>query len=96
MLLNDSATPADDAAWTLPVKVEALAKSSQPRRHRRRAGAAGRWSEGLGELLGHLVGDGWMTDVQTGWVYGGDDIGDGLADSHEGLLRELDRRRSRA
>ena len=37
--------------------------------------------------LGHLVGDGWMTDVQTGWVYGGDDIDDGLARSHEGLLR---------
>ena len=30
-----------------------------------------------------------MTDVQTGWVYGGDDIADGLLDSHEGLLTEL-------
>ena len=27
--------------------------------------------------------------MQTGWVYGGDDIDDGLADAHEGLLREL-------
>src|SRR5438309_6417623 len=48
-----------------------------------------RWSEGLGELLGHLVGDGCMTDVQTQWVYGGDDIDDGLCGSHEGMLREL-------
>src|SRR5207244_3558190 len=47
------------------------------------------WSEGLGQLLGHLVGYGWMTDVQTGWVYGGDDIDDGLCGSHEGMLREL-------
>ncbi|MGH3046400.1 MAG: LAGLIDADG family homing endonuclease, partial [Gaiellaceae bacterium] len=39
--------------------------------------------------MGHLVGDGWITDVQTGWVYGGDDIDDGLCGSHEGLLREL-------
>ncbi len=48
-----------------------------------------RWSEGLGELTGHLIGDGWLTDVQTGWVYGNDDIQDGLADAHEGLLSEL-------
>jgi ribonucleoside-diphosphate reductase alpha chain len=27
--------------------------------------------------------------VQTGWVYGGDDINDGLLDSHQGLLKEL-------
>src|SRR5262249_36356678 len=48
-----------------------------------------RWSEGLAELTGHLVGDGWLTNTQTGWVYGNDDIKDGLADAHEGLLREL-------
>ena len=30
-----------------------------------------------------------MTGVQTGWVYGADDIEDGLADAHEGLLKEL-------
>jgi len=89
VLLNDSATPATDASWGLPVKVEALAKSFS------RGGAVthqelpDRWSEGLGELTGHLVGDGWMTDVQTGWCYGGDDIDDGLADSHEGVLSEL-------
>ena len=41
-----------------------------------------RWSEGLGELTGHLVGDGWMTEAQTGWFYGGDDLDDGLVDSH--------------
>ena len=48
-----------------------------------------RWSEGLGELTGHLIGDGWLTPLRTGWVYGGDDIDDGLTDSHEGILREL-------
>src|SRR5947208_3404106 len=88
ILLNDSPTPAEDAAWTLPIRVEAQAVS-------RRGGPAtyqelpGRWSEGLGELMGHLVGDGWITDAQTGWVYGGDDIDDGLLDSHEGMLTEL-------
>jgi ribonucleoside-diphosphate reductase alpha chain len=89
VLLSDSPTPACDASWELPAKVEALAVS------RSRGGAVverelpERWSEGLGELLGHLVGDGWLTDAQTGWVYGSDDIADGLASSHEGLLGEL-------
>ncbi|MGE5281165.1 MAG: LAGLIDADG family homing endonuclease, partial [Chloroflexota bacterium] len=89
VLLNDSPTPAVDASWQLPVKVEALAKSFS------RGGTVAykelpdRWSEGLGELTGHLVGDGWMTESQTGWCYGGDDIDDGLADSHEGALEEL-------
>ncbi|MBA2461001.1 MAG: ribonucleoside-diphosphate reductase, partial [Actinobacteria bacterium] len=89
VLLNDSPTPAEEASWELPVKVETLARSFN------RGGSVierelpSRWSEGLGELLGHLVGDGWLTDVQTGWVYGGDDIDDGLAGSHEGILREL-------
>ncbi len=89
VLLNDSPTPAVDATWELPVKVEAAAKSFS------RGGSVtyqelpDRWSEGLGELTGHLIGDGWMTDAQTGWCYGGDDIDDGLAESHEGILGEL-------
>jgi ribonucleoside-diphosphate reductase alpha chain len=89
ILINDSRTPAEDASWALPVQVKAVAKSFA------RGGSASyrelpdRWSEGLGELTGHLVGDGWLTAVQTGWVYGGDDLHDGLADAHEGLLREL-------
>jgi len=89
VLLNDAPTPASDASWQLPIKVEALAKSWA------RGGSVtyqelpDRWSEGLGELTGHLLGDGWLTDVQTGWVYGGDDLADGMADSHEGILREL-------
>ena len=87
VLLNDSPTPAEDASWALPVKVEALAKSFS------RGGTVtyqelpDTWTEGLGELTGHLIGDGWMTEVQTAWVYGGDDIEDGVADSHEGMLR---------
>ena len=89
VMLNDCPTPASEAAWELPVAVGATAKSFA------RGGSVvhhelpQRWSEGLGELTGHLIGDGWMTDVQTGWVYGGDDIADGLLDAHEGLLTEL-------
>ena len=89
VLLNDSPTPAERAGWALPVKVKTLARSVV------RGGEAyvkelpDRWSEGLAELTGHLVGDGWATDVQTGWVYGGDDVDDGLLEAHDGLLREL-------
>ncbi len=89
VLLNDAPTPAHDASWELPVKVGLRAKSFE------RGGSVvyqelpDRWSEGLAELTGHLIGDGWLTNVQTGWVYGGDDISDGLADAHEGLLKEL-------
>jgi ribonucleoside-diphosphate reductase alpha chain len=88
VMLNDSATPATDASWELPVKV-AAAKSFKRGGTVTYQDLPDRWSEGLGELTGHLVGDGWLTEVQTGWVYGGDDIDDGLADAHEGLLREL-------
>ncbi len=89
VLLNDTATPASDASWALPVKVEALAKS-----HSRGGTATYRelpelWSEGLAELTGHLIGDGDMTNARAEWVYGGDDIDDGLCGSHEGMLREL-------
>jgi ribonucleoside-diphosphate reductase alpha chain len=89
VLLNDTPTPAEDASWELPVKVTALAKSFS------RGGSVTyqelpeRWTEGLGELTGHLIGDGDLTNLRAEWVYGGDDLSDGLADSHEGLLREL-------
>ena len=89
VLLNDVPTPASDASWALPARVQAHVKSFA------RGGSVTyrelpeKWSEGLAELTGHLVGDGCLTDAQTQWVYGGDDIDDGLADSHEGLLREL-------
>jgi len=89
VMLNDSATPATDASWELPVKVEALARSFSRGGTVTYKALPDRWSEGLGELTGHLVGDGWMTETQTGWCYGGDDIADGLADSHEGVLEEL-------
>ena len=89
VLLNDSPTPAEEANWALPAKVATRAKSVVPGGSATYHELPDRWSEGLGELTGHLVGDGWLTDVQTGWVYGGDDIGDGLADAHEALLKEL-------
>ena len=89
VLLNDTATPAADVSWELPVKVAAAAKSFSRGGTITYQQLPDRWSEGLAELTGHLVGDGWLTDVQTGWVYGGDDVTDGLADAHEGLIREL-------
>jgi ribonucleoside-diphosphate reductase alpha chain len=89
VLLNDSTTPAEDASWALPIKVETLAGSRSRHSSVTYQELPDRWSEGLGELTGHLVGDGWLTEVQTGWVYGGDDIEDGLCGSHEGILREL-------
>ena len=89
VLLNDSATPAIAAAWELPVKSRALAKSFARGASVVYQELPDTWSEGLGELTGHLVGDGSLTPVQVNFVYGGDDIADGLADSHEGMLREL-------
>jgi ribonucleoside-diphosphate reductase alpha chain len=89
VMLNDSATPAEDASWVLPVKVRALAKSFSAGGSATYKELPERWSEGLAELTGHLVGDGWMTDVQTGWVYGADDLQDELDRAHEGLLEEL-------
>jgi len=89
ILLSDSATVAEDASWLLPVKAEALAKSFARGGTTTYTELPERWSEGLAELTGHLVGDGWLTDVQTGWVYGGDDVEGGLCGSHEGALREL-------
>jgi len=89
VLLNDSPTPAEDASWELPVKVAAPAKTFS------RGGTVTyqelpeRWSEGLGELTGHLIGDGCLTDASTVWVYGGDDCDDGLDDSHRELLESL-------
>ena len=38
---------------------------------------------------GHLVGDGWVTESQTGWVYGGDDVEDGTAGRTRECSREL-------
>jgi ribonucleoside-diphosphate reductase alpha chain len=89
VLLNDSATPTTDASWALPVRAGVLASSHARGGTVTTQRLPERWSEGLGELTGHLIGDGWLTSVQTGWVYGGDDIEDGLCGSHEGMLREL-------
>src|SRR5215207_1619361 len=89
VLTSDVATPATDAAWTLPVQLEARTKAFN------RGGSVierelpTRWSEGLGEILGHLIGDGDLTDHRAEWVYGGDDEADGLVESHRGVLAEL-------
>ncbi|MDQ3630362.1 MAG: hypothetical protein M3417_03610 [Actinomycetota bacterium] len=89
VLFSDSATPASAASWTLPVAVEALARSAVRGGSVLERPLPRRWSDGLGELLGHLTGDGAMTDSSSVWVYGEDDIADGLDESHRGMLSEL-------
>jgi ribonucleoside-diphosphate reductase alpha chain len=89
VMLNDSATEATAANWELPVAVEAMAKSWS------RGGTVinrelpRRWSESLGELTGHLIGDGCLTEHRVEWIYGGDDIADGMSERHERYLTEL-------
>ncbi|MGH2943470.1 MAG: ribonucleoside-diphosphate reductase, partial [Solirubrobacteraceae bacterium] len=56
VLLNDASTPASEASWCLPIKVEALAKSSARGGSVRYQELPDHWSEGLGELTGHLLG----------------------------------------
>jgi ribonucleoside-diphosphate reductase alpha chain len=89
VLLNDTATEPTDSSWELPVKPGAIAKSWH------RGGGSvitrelpTRWSEGLAELTGHLVGDGDLTAFRTEWVYGDDDLTNGLLESHQGLIAE--------
>jgi ribonucleoside-diphosphate reductase alpha chain len=89
VMLNDSPTPAVDASWELPVTALAEAKSFARGGTVTHHQLPAHWSEGLAELTGHLIGDGCMTQSQTQWVYGGDDIEDRLVDSHEGMLQEL-------
>ena len=89
VMLNDASTPAVDASWALPVKVEALATSWSRGGTRFHRALPDRWSVALGELTGHLVGDGCMTGASTVWVYGGEDVNDGAADRHEQALAEL-------
>jgi len=89
VMLNDSRTPASAASWTLPLKVEALATSWHTGSTATRQSVPHQWSAQLGEITGHLLGDGCMTDKQTVWTYGGDDIAEGLTDRHEQQLTEL-------
>jgi len=89
VMLNDTATPAEHAQVELPMRVTEHAKSFV------RGGSVTykelptHWSSALGELTGHLIGDGCLTETQTQWIYGGDDIADGLADWHQHQLTEL-------
>ena len=90
-MLNDSATPAADASWELPVKVTAKAKAKSFSR----GGSVAytelpeRWSESLGEVLGHLIGDGCLTESSTVFVYGQDDVEDCTLEQHDTYLYEL-------
>jgi ribonucleoside-diphosphate reductase alpha chain len=87
--LNDSATPASAASWELPVQVAEPAVSFARGGTKVHTELPRRWSAGLAELMGHLVGDGCVTDEATTWVYGGDDIADGMDTRHRDLLTEL-------
>ena len=89
ILLNDSVTAASEAPAELPVKVEALAGSFSRGGSLTHTAMPTHWSDSLAELTGHLIGDGCLTAVQTNWTYGGDDLADGMADSHELELTEL-------
>jgi len=89
VFLNDAATPACDAAAALPVRTEALALSWNRGSTKVRQALPDSWSEALGELTGHLIGDGCMTASSTIWVYGGDDVADGTADRHAAYLRDI-------
>ncbi len=86
---NDSATPAVDAAWELPVLIEAEAVSFAKGGTKVRRTLPSRWSASLAELTGHMVGGGCLTDTQVNWVYGADDLADGLADRHYEMLRDI-------
>jgi ribonucleoside-diphosphate reductase alpha chain len=89
VMLNDSPTEAAGASWELPVAVEALAKSFSRGGSVTHQRLPRRWNESLAELTGHLVGDGCLTEQAVNWVYGGDDIDDGLTEWHEQCLTEL-------
>jgi ribonucleoside-diphosphate reductase alpha chain len=89
VLLNDSLTAASDASWELPTAVTAKVKAHS------RGGSVvvkdlpSHWSDPLAELMGHLTGDGCMTEDSTVWVYGGTDLTDGLIEYHQVMLGEV-------
>ncbi len=89
VMLNDSATPASEAAWELPVKIAAPALSWNRGQTAVRQQMPEHWTAALGELTGHLIGDGCMTADSTVWEYGGDDVSDGLTSRHARKLRDL-------
>src|SRR6266540_7445193 len=72
VMLNDSATRATEASWTLPVAVSAKVVARTRGGSARTRELPDRWSDPLAELMGHLTGDGCMTDQSTVWVYGAD------------------------
>jgi len=89
VMLNDSPTEATGASWELPVAVEEMAASWSRGGTVTHRQLPRRWSEDLAELTGHLIGDGCLTEHRVEWVYGGDDIADGLSERHEHCLTEL-------
>lgn len=89
VMLNDSRTAATEASAQLPVKVKARAKSFSRGGSVKETELPERWSPGLAEMTGHLIGDGSLTEHQVNWTYGGDDLADGMSDRHQELLENL-------
>jgi ribonucleoside-diphosphate reductase alpha chain len=47
------------------------------------------WSSELAEVTGFLTGDGCITDQSVAWVYGRDDVEDGLLDRHKEIINQI-------
>ncbi|HEV8534139.1 MAG TPA: LAGLIDADG family homing endonuclease [Candidatus Limnocylindria bacterium] len=88
VFLNDTMTVPTHAKWELPVRVRAVARSWYRGGNLTYRELPARWSEGLAELTGHLMGDGDLTSMRVEWIYGDDDLTNGLLESHAGLLAE--------
>src|SRR6266542_2300019 len=69
VLLADSAIPATSAEKTLPVSSDWMNYREGTDRLREMAFPK-EWSVELGEILGHLIGDGSVGESMLSWVYG--------------------------
>ena len=89
VMLNDSVTPSTEAAWALPATATAKVKAFSRGGTVMTKDLPERWSDPLAELMGHLTGDGCMTEDSTVWIYGDTDVTDGLIEYHQVMLGEV-------
>ena len=86
VLLADAAIPATAAEKRLPVS----SNSADYRRlgdEHKAMDFPTEWSRGLGEVLGHLVGDGCVGTTMACWIYGTEDDAREVMPRHRALLR---------